>query len=98
VLVTESAGRPAPKVIDFGIAKATHAELTAKTLLTQEPEGSWQLYSLQNLGQAIAAQGRFAEAEPLLIQAAEEMLKNPRPEERHMTTAGGSGLRPLETA
>jgi serine/threonine protein kinase len=34
VLVTLADGAPAPKVIDFGIAKAAGAELTDKTLLT----------------------------------------------------------------
>ena len=34
VLVTLEEGRPAPKVIDFGIAKAAGAELTDKTLFT----------------------------------------------------------------
>ncbi len=35
VLVTIADGRPFPKVIDFGIAKATNARLTAKTLFTE---------------------------------------------------------------
>ncbi|MHC4065534.1 MAG: protein kinase domain-containing protein, partial [Planctomycetota bacterium] len=35
VLVTMHDGVPVPKVIDFGIAKATRAELTAKTLFTE---------------------------------------------------------------
>ncbi len=35
VLVTEQDGRAVPKVIDFGIAKATETELTAKTLFTR---------------------------------------------------------------
>ncbi len=35
VLITLHDGVPVPKVIDFGIAKATNAELTAKTLYTQ---------------------------------------------------------------
>jgi tetratricopeptide (TPR) repeat protein/tRNA A-37 threonylcarbamoyl transferase component Bud32 len=35
VLVTMHDGVPAPKVIDFGIAKATSAELTTKTLFTE---------------------------------------------------------------
>ena len=35
VLVTLHDGVPVPKVIDFGIAKATHAELTTKTLFTE---------------------------------------------------------------
>ncbi len=35
VLVTESGSRPAPKVIDFGIAKATSGTLTEKTVYTQ---------------------------------------------------------------
>jgi len=35
VLVTMHDGVPVPKVIDFGIAKATSAELTAKTLFTE---------------------------------------------------------------
>jgi tetratricopeptide (TPR) repeat protein/tRNA A-37 threonylcarbamoyl transferase component Bud32 len=34
VLVTEHDGRPVPKVIDFGIAKATGQQLTDKTLFT----------------------------------------------------------------
>ena len=34
ILVTEPDGLPIPKVIDFGIAKATGAELTDKTLFT----------------------------------------------------------------
>lgn len=38
VLVTEVAGKPVPKVIDFGIAKATDARLTEKTLFTQESQ------------------------------------------------------------
>ncbi len=35
VLVTVADGRPMPKVIDFGIAKATGARLTDKTLFTE---------------------------------------------------------------
>ncbi|MFB3431295.1 MAG: tetratricopeptide repeat protein [Phycisphaerales bacterium] len=35
VLVTLHDGRPVPKVIDFGIAKATNQELTDKTIYTQ---------------------------------------------------------------
>ncbi len=35
VLVTLHDGRPVPKVIDFGIAKATNAELTERTLFTE---------------------------------------------------------------
>jgi len=35
VLVTMHDGVPVPKVIDFGIAKATNAELTEKTVYTQ---------------------------------------------------------------
>ncbi len=35
VLVTMMEDRPLPKVIDFGIAKATHQDLTEKTLFTQ---------------------------------------------------------------
>jgi len=35
VLVTEQDGKAVPKVIDFGIAKATGSELTDKTLFTQ---------------------------------------------------------------
>jgi serine/threonine protein kinase len=35
VLVTLHDGAPVPKVIDFGIAKATNAELTQKTLFTE---------------------------------------------------------------
>ncbi len=35
VLVTVADGRPIPKIIDFGIAKATSARLTDKTLFTE---------------------------------------------------------------
>ncbi len=35
ILVTEADGRPIPKVIDFGIAKATGQRLTDKTFVTQ---------------------------------------------------------------
>ncbi len=35
ILVTLHDGVPVPKVIDFGIAKATHGELTDKTIYTQ---------------------------------------------------------------
>jgi serine/threonine protein kinase/Flp pilus assembly protein TadD len=35
ILVTEADGRPIPKVIDFGIAKATGQRLTEKTVVTQ---------------------------------------------------------------
>jgi len=35
VLVTEHEGRPVPKVIDFGVARATTGRLAAQTLLTQ---------------------------------------------------------------
>jgi serine/threonine protein kinase/tetratricopeptide (TPR) repeat protein len=38
VLVSEVDGLPVPKVIDFGIAKATSARLTEKTLFTQEAQ------------------------------------------------------------
>ncbi|MCA8968103.1 MAG: serine/threonine protein kinase, partial [Planctomycetes bacterium] len=34
ILVTLRDGKPVPKIIDFGIAKATHSELTTKTLFT----------------------------------------------------------------
>jgi serine/threonine protein kinase len=34
ILVTEQDGRPVPKVIDFGVAKATGARLTDKTIFT----------------------------------------------------------------
>lgn len=34
VLVTEQAGRPVPKVIDFGLAKALHTRLTDRTMFT----------------------------------------------------------------
>ncbi len=36
VLVSTQDGRPHPKVIDFGVAKATSAKLTEKTLLTEQ--------------------------------------------------------------
>jgi serine/threonine protein kinase/tetratricopeptide (TPR) repeat protein len=36
VMVTLLDGRPAPKVIDFGIAKATNSRLTEQTLLTEQ--------------------------------------------------------------
>ena len=35
VLVSEIDGRPVPKIIDFGVAKATARRLTAKTMLTE---------------------------------------------------------------
>jgi len=35
ILVTQHDGEPVPKVIDFGIAKATHQDLTDKTVYTQ---------------------------------------------------------------
>ena len=35
ILVTQHQGKPMPKVIDFGIAKATNQKLTEKTLFTQ---------------------------------------------------------------
>ncbi len=35
ILVTELDGRPVPKVIDFGIAKATQGQLTDETVYTQ---------------------------------------------------------------
>src|SRR5204863_3004780 len=35
VLVTRDDGRPVPKVIDFGVAKATGQRLTERTLFTQ---------------------------------------------------------------
>lgn len=35
VLVAEYDNQPVPKIIDFGVAKATHQELTEKTLFTQ---------------------------------------------------------------
>jgi serine/threonine protein kinase/tetratricopeptide (TPR) repeat protein len=35
ILVTENDGKPVPKVIDFGIAKATEGQLTDKTIFTQ---------------------------------------------------------------
>ena len=36
VLVTDAGGRAAPKVIDFGIAKAMHQRLTERTMVTQQ--------------------------------------------------------------
>ncbi len=38
VLVSDAEGRPTPKVIDFGIAKATSAHLTEKTMFTREAQ------------------------------------------------------------
>jgi len=38
ILVTLQDGRPAPKVIDFGIAKATDRQLTAQTLFTRRAQ------------------------------------------------------------
>jgi len=35
ILVTEQDGRPAPKIIDFGVAKATAQRLTERTLFTE---------------------------------------------------------------
>src|SRR5216117_1686567 len=35
ILVTVNDGRAVPKVIDFGVAKATQQELTEKTVFTQ---------------------------------------------------------------
>jgi serine/threonine protein kinase/tetratricopeptide (TPR) repeat protein len=35
ILVTVTDGKPVPKVIDFGVAKATNARLTEKTLFTE---------------------------------------------------------------
>lgn len=35
ILVTLYDGRPVPKVIDFGVAKATHQKLTEKTMYTE---------------------------------------------------------------
>ncbi len=35
ILVTEYDGRPVPKIIDFGVAKATSGRLTEKTLFTE---------------------------------------------------------------
>ncbi len=35
ILVAEYDGVPVPKVIDFGVAKALHQQLTSKTLFTQ---------------------------------------------------------------
>jgi hypothetical protein len=35
VLVTELDGKPIPKVIDFGVAKATSQQLTEQTIYTQ---------------------------------------------------------------
>jgi RNA polymerase sigma factor (TIGR02999 family) len=36
ILVSEQEGRPAPKVIDFGVAKAFAARLTERTLFTEQ--------------------------------------------------------------
>ncbi len=38
VLVSQSGEKPAPKVIDFGIAKATEARLTDETIVTQKQQ------------------------------------------------------------
>lgn len=35
VLVVDEGGRPVPKIIDFGVARATHAPITDRTLRTQ---------------------------------------------------------------
>ena len=37
VLVTEHDGKPVPKVIDFGVAKATNQRLTERTIYTRLP-------------------------------------------------------------
>jgi serine/threonine protein kinase/tetratricopeptide (TPR) repeat protein len=47
VLVTLADGRPVPKVIDFGVAKATNHRLTDRTLFTQYGQvlGTWEYMS-----------------------------------------------------
>jgi serine/threonine protein kinase/tetratricopeptide (TPR) repeat protein len=54
VLVAEVEGRPVPKVIDFGIAKATDARLTEQTIFTQEAQfiGTPAYMSPEQTGQA----------------------------------------------
>ena len=41
ILVSTNGDRPVPKVIDFGIAKATQGRLTEKTLFTQFRQFHW---------------------------------------------------------
>ncbi|MBS0197310.1 MAG: protein kinase [Planctomycetes bacterium] len=54
VLVTEVGGRPMPKIIDFGVAKATSARLTERTIFTEARQllGTPEYMSPEQAGQS----------------------------------------------
>jgi hypothetical protein len=57
----------------FDEARAA-AERALETRRTRLPAGHWRISSTQSvLGSAMAGQGHFAEAEPLLLQAVETL-------------------------
>jgi serine/threonine protein kinase len=60
ILVTVNDAVAVPKIIDFGIAKATQMELTEKTLFTQ---------GLNNLTDVLKRQGKIQEAEKVGLEA-----------------------------
>jgi hypothetical protein len=66
-----------------GNGKGAEAETALREAIEMQestvPLGAWERdQATSALGAAIAAQGRFAEAEPLLVQSYERLLANPR--------------------
>src|SRR3712207_9535784 len=53
VMVTQCDGRPVPKVIDFGIAKAVEQRLTERTLFTQDRKSTRLNSSHANISYAV---------------------------------------------
>ena len=96
ILVTEVDGQPLPKIIDFGVAKATDQRLTEMTLLTE-------------LGQVVGTPAYMSPEQAALSDAdidtrtdvyalgvvLYELLVGERPFERHMKRAGYEAIRKI---
>jgi hypothetical protein len=94
VLVTLHDGVPVPKVIDFGIAKATNSELTTKTLFTEHR----QMIGTPAYMSPEQAEMSGLDIEALLEEGFDEMLRTIREDEPHkpstrVSTLGVTGTR-----
>ncbi len=89
VLVTEVDGRPLPKVIDFGIAKALHASSDRDSLMTREGQviGTPAYMSPEQLGGSTDVDTR-ADVYALGVLLYELLVGAPPFEERELQAAG----------
>jgi serine/threonine protein kinase len=103
ILVTIIDGRGVPKVIDFGVAKATSGRLTDEALSTQFAEADRALTAAMDGGKnnphvagtsafyramSLFRQGKQAEARQLAIEAAAKM--KPLPQDENDPLAGNA--------